>query len=167
MRFLSFCVFWFLVRCLLPLVAVLLLLGLLFGKISGANFCFLGVGVGHVFFGAVFADIFALCFGGLLPKVFEKSSLDVRSVFWVRSLFLRFFRRRRLCFLNSRGLSSLAPSEAPFLGTRGGRGVSWLLVLGFCFSPFVLRLRAFYWRARQWLDLRPARGARRPAPSPE
>ena len=38
---------------------------------------------------------------------------------------------------NSWGLSSLAPSEAPSLGTRGGRGVSWLLVLGFCFSPFV------------------------------
>ena len=34
---------------------------------------------------------------------------------------------------NTWGLSSLAPSEAPFLGTRGGRGVSWLLVLGLCF----------------------------------
>ena len=35
--------------------------------------------------------------------------------------------------LNLRGLSSLAPSEALFLGTRGGRGVSWLLFLGLCF----------------------------------
>ena len=33
---------------------------------------------------------------------------------------------------NTRGLSPLAPSEAPFW-TRGGKGVSWLLVLGFLF----------------------------------
>ena len=37
---------------------------------------------------------------------------------------------------NTWSLSSLAPSEAPFPGTRGGRGVFWLLVLGFLFCPF-------------------------------
>ena len=68
--------------------------------------------------------------------------------------------------MNLRGLSSLAPSEAPFLGTRGGKGVSWLLVLGCCVFPFKFVLfcgfTRFTRRPSQWLDLRQARGARRP-----
>ena len=39
---------------------------------------------------------------------------------------------------NLRGLSSLAPSEAPSFWTRCGKGVSLLLALGFCFPLFVL-----------------------------
>ena len=62
----------------------------------------------------------------------------------------------------------LEPSEALFLGTRGGRGVSCLLVLVCCFFLFCLfcgftRLTR---RPSQWLVLRQARGARRPAPRP-
>ena len=35
--------------------------------------------------------------------------------------------------LEHMGLELARPFRGPFLGTRGGKGVSWLLVLGFCF----------------------------------
>ena len=59
--FFPFCVFrvWFGVFC--RFFAVLLFLGSLFEKFSGANFCFLGVGVGRVFFGG-FSPMFLLYF---------------------------------------------------------------------------------------------------------
>ena len=61
-----------LVRCLLPFFAVFLFLGSLFEKFFGSELLFLGVGVGLVFFWWFFAYVFALCFGGSLPKVFGK-----------------------------------------------------------------------------------------------
>ena len=165
---------------------------------SGANFWF-GWWCWSCVFWWVFAHVFAF-FWRFAPESVWKNSLDVRSgVFWVRSLFLWFFRGRRFfavflkdtdqvatghphtrlfvcsfslfvsrrafcfalfghasCFLaffsgchsgaraflgfswNLRGLSSLAPSEAPFLGTRGGKGFPVLLLPCFSFSPSVL-----------------------------
>ena len=59
---------------------------------------FSGLGVGLVFFGG-FCLCFCFIFGGSLPKVSGKNSLIVRSgVFWGRSLFLWFFRRRLFSF---------------------------------------------------------------------
>ena len=56
---------------------------------------FLGVGVGFVFFGG-FLPMFLLHFWRFAPESVWKNSLDVRSaVFWVLSLRLWFFRRRR------------------------------------------------------------------------
>ena len=52
--------------------AVLLFLGSLFENFFGSEFLFLGVVVGLVFFGGFFGYVFALCFGGSLPKVFGK-----------------------------------------------------------------------------------------------
>ena len=60
-----------LVRCLLAVFAVLLFLGSLFEKLSGANFCFR---CWSCVFWWVFAYVSALCFGGSLLKVYEKFS---------------------------------------------------------------------------------------------
>ena len=153
-----------------------------------------------------FAYVFALLFGGSLPKVSEKMLLmsdllcfGVLSLFlWFFSstpFFAVFFKRQRsgshrtplhthlccwflfflcpaalVCFarfgrasrflvvfsgchsgpraflgfsLNLRGLSSLAPSEALFLGREAARVFSVLLLPCFSFSPFVLRLHFF------------------------
>ena len=75
-----------------------------------------------------------------LFALFCPAALVCSAHFGRASCFLAFFSgchsgpRVFLGFsLNLRGLSSLAPSEAPFLGTRGGKGVSWLLFLGLCF----------------------------------
>ena len=54
---------------------------------------FLGVVVGLVFFWWVFAYVFALCFGGSLPKVFGKILLMSGL------LFLKNFRERTFVFL--------------------------------------------------------------------
>ena len=60
-------------------------------KISGANFCFWVV-VLVLCFLVGFCLCFCFIFGGSLPKVFGKNSLDVRSaVFWALSLLLFFF----------------------------------------------------------------------------
>ena len=75
--------------------SVLLFLESLFEKFFGSELLFLGVGVGLVFFGG-FCLCFCFMFWRVAPESVWKNSLDVRSaVFWVRSLFLRFFRRRR------------------------------------------------------------------------
>ena len=67
-------------------------------KFSGANFCFWVLVLGLCFL-VGFCLCFCFIFGGSLPKVFGKNSLDVRSaVFWVLSLLLWFFRRRRFWF---------------------------------------------------------------------
>ena len=100
-------------------------------KFSGANFCFLGVGVGFVFLVG-----FCLCccfiFGGSLPKVSGKNSIDVRSaVFWVRSLFLRFFRRRRF-FKRYRSGGNRTPPHAPFCWSL----FSFCVLPRFLFRPF-------------------------------
>ena len=84
-----------LVRRLLPFFAVLLFLGSLLEKIFGSEFLFLGGGVWSGVFWWVFAYVFVLIFGGSLLKMFGKILLMSGLVFfWVRSLFLWFFRRR-------------------------------------------------------------------------
>ena len=67
----SFCVscVWLGVFC--RFFAILLFLGSMSEKIFGSELLFLGVGVGLVFLMG-FAYVFALCFGGSLPKVFGK-----------------------------------------------------------------------------------------------
>ena len=113
------CVFrvWFGVFC--RFFAVPLFLGSLFEKIFGGELLFLGGVVGLVFFGGFLPMFLLYFFGSSLPKVFGKNSLDVRSgVFWVRSLFLWFFRRR-LFFAGSllkryRSGSNRTPPHAPF-----------------------------------------------------
>ena len=61
------------------------------------------------------------------------------------------------------GLSSLAPSEAPFLGTRGGRGVSLLFVFGFCFPLlFLLCGRALSRCSSRWSRRSGLRGSPQP-----
>ena len=73
-------------------------------KFSGANFCFWVLVLGLCFL-VVFAYVFA-SFLAVRSRKCLKNSLDVRSaVFWVRSLLLWFFRRRRfspLFFLRDR-----------------------------------------------------------------
>ena len=96
--FFSFCVFcdWFGVLCLF--FAVLLFLGSLFEKFSGANFCFW-----CRCWSCVFLVLFCLCFCfmfcWLAPENVWKSSLDVRSFFcgFVLSLLL-FFLSTSSCF---------------------------------------------------------------------
>ena len=68
-RFFHFGVFCVWLRCILSFFSVLLFLGSLFEKIFGSELLFLGVGVGRVSFGAVFAYVFALFFGFSLPKL--------------------------------------------------------------------------------------------------
>ena len=96
-------------------------------KFSGANFCFFGVSVGLVFLGGVLLMFFALCFDGSLPKLFGKILLMSGLVFLVFSLFFWFLT----------GLELARPFQSPFW-TRGGKGVSLLLVAGFCF-PLLFR----------------------------
>ena len=63
-----------------------------------------------------FCQCFCFFFGGSLPKVFGKISLDVRSaVFWVRSLFVWFFRRRRFFLRETDQVVIGHPSHAPVL----------------------------------------------------
>ena len=81
--FFSFCVFLCLVRCLLPLFAVRLVLGSLFEKFSGANFCF-WVAVWVLCFVVGFCLCFCFSFWLFAPETVWKNSIDVRSVFfWV------------------------------------------------------------------------------------
>ena len=75
-----------------------------------------------------------------LVRFFCPAALVCSAHFGRASCFLAFFSgchsgpRVFLGFsLNLLGLSSLAPFASPFLGTRGGKGVSWLLFLGLCF----------------------------------
>ena len=85
----------------------------------------------------VFANVFALFFGVSLPKLFGKILFDVRSgFFWVRSLFLRFFFRRRrfsvfvLFFFFKRyrsGSHRTPPSHAPV----------FLVLFLFCVPPLL------------------------------
>ena len=94
----SFCVFLCQVECLLPFFAVLLFLGSLFEKIFGSELLFLGVGVGLVFFGGVLHRFLLYVLTVRSRNYLEKFSWCQVCCFWVRSLFLRFFRRRRFCF---------------------------------------------------------------------
>ena len=93
-HFVFFCV-WFGVFC--RFFAVLLFLGSLFEKFSGANFCF-WVSVLVVCFLVLFCLCFCFIIWFSLPKMSRKNSLHVGSCFfWVFfSLPLVFRRRRRL-----------------------------------------------------------------------
>ena len=77
---------WFGVFC--RFFAALLFLGSLFGKISGANFCFWFL-----------LRFLFLWFGGSLPKMFGKFFLMSGLFLWARSLFFKVFCRRRFGFL--------------------------------------------------------------------
>ena len=71
--------------------AVLLFLGSLLEKFSGANFC-LWVSLLVLCFLVGFCLCFCFMFWQVAPESVWKNSLDVRSgVFWARSLFLWFF----------------------------------------------------------------------------
>ena len=167
-----------------------------------------------------FCLCFCFCFWRFAPESVWKNSLDVRSVFfWVRSLFLWFFRRRRVfcfferdtdqvvtghprtrtcfagsfsflcpaafvcfarfgrasCFsaffsgchsgpraflgfsLNLWGLSSLAPSEALFLGREAARVFRCFSCLVFLF-PLLFCGYTFSRKARPVISRRPAAG---------
>ena len=135
---------------------------------------FLGVGVGFVFLGG-FLPMFLLHFWRFAPESVWKNSLDVRSaVFWVRSLFLWYFCRRRFsrffflrdkdqvvtghpftrtCFAGS--FSFLRPA-AFVCFARFGRASRFLVVFSGChsgpraFLGFSLDLlRPFHWDARR------------------
>ena len=62
-------------------LSFLLSKGRFFGKIIGSELLFLGGCVGFVFFWWVFAIVFALFFGGSLPKLFGKILLMSGLVF--------------------------------------------------------------------------------------
>ena len=117
---------------------------------------FLGGCVGLVFFGG-FLLLFLLYFLAFAPEPVWKNSIDVRSgFFWVRSLFLRFFRRRRFFlfffFKRQRSGSNRTPPHALVL----------LFPFSFCVPPLfsvspVLAVRPASWRFSRGAILGPAR----------
>ena len=75
------------------------------------------------------APVFVVFLFVVLPRLFGSPVLAVRPA--SRRFFgVPFWAPRVFGIL-------LEPSEALFLGTRGGRGVSWLLVLVCCFFPLL------------------------------
>ena len=84
----------------------------------------------------VFAIVFALFFGFSLPKLFGKILLMSGLVFLVFFSPLLVFRGAILG--PGRFLDSLGTSLRPFSRTRGGKGVSLLLVPCVVFPRFVL-----------------------------
>ena len=121
---------------------ILLMSGLLFSGFVLSSFGFFIV----VIFGfcfcfsrdtrTCFAGSFSFC---VLPLLSVSPVLAVRSAscwfFGVPFWALRVFG----ILLELMGLELARPFRGPFLGTRGGRGFAVLLLLGFSFSPFVLR----------------------------
>ena len=130
---LCFCV-WFGVFC--RFFAVLLFLGSLFEKIFGSELLFLGVVVGLVFFWWVFAYVFALCFGGSLPKV------SLESV-WKNSLDVIFLRGRLLFLKNSLGLlKKISGANFCFLGVGVGHVFVGAVLLMFLLYVLAARSRS-------------------------
>ena len=87
---------------------VLLFLGSLFEKIFGSELLFLSVVVGLVFFDSVLPMFLLYILVFRSRKCLEKILFMSGLVFWVRSLFFWFFRRRRLFspFLERESLGS-------------------------------------------------------------
>ena len=88
-----------LVRRLSPFFTVLLFLGSLFENTFGSELLFLCVGVVRVFFGAVLPMVLPYYLFCRSRNCLEKFSWCQVWCFWVFSLFLWFFRRRRRLFV--------------------------------------------------------------------
>ena len=103
---------WFGVFC--RFFTVLLFLGSLFEKIFGSELLFLGVGVGRVFFGAVFPMFLLYCLVFRSRKCLEKILLMSGLLFLgFFSLFLWFFRRRRVFFVFLREKAQVVTGHTP------------------------------------------------------
>ena len=155
-----FCVWSGVFCCFLPFASSK---GRFLEKFSGANFCFWVV-VLVLCFLVGFCYCFCFIFWRFAPGTVWKNSIDVRSgFFWVRSLSLRFFcRRRRFCcfFLRYRSGSNRTPPHA----------LVWVFSFSVCvpprflfcpFWPCVLLLGVFlgvpFWAPRVfWILLGPS-----------
>ena len=120
-------------------------------KFSGANFCF-RVLVLVLCFLVGFCLCFCFIFWRFAPETVWKNSIDVRSgFFWVRSLFLWFFRRRRRRFEFLFLLFSFSRDKVQVVTGHPRTRTCFLVLSLFCVPPLlsvppVLAVRPASWR---------------------